>query len=203
MAAITQGTARKSAVSTLRFAVAPLTLDNGTTLTYGAVHEIENNLVTVKYAPEMQSASQYASGIEVDGYVAKAGGSLDVSLVNTNSEDDTILFGTAVEVATGVSVSNKDDIVPDVMVIYSTKNSDGTINLYKFPKAKFTSQGESTQTVDDKGVTYNSVSLQAKYKALINNGDEMYSVKGLDISSTEGKAFETAWFASATGGISV
>ena len=196
MAKVIQGTDRKSAVCTKRFAYAPLTTDNADTLAYGDVTEIKDILITTKYTPKMNSASQYASG-EVDSYVAKAGGTLDVTIVNTNSADEVALFGAKVNTSTGVLESGKDDVVPDVMCIYSTMTSDGKINLYKFPKCKFTSQGENVQTTDENGVTFNSLALQANYKALINTGVDMYCVKGLD--PVTDKASIDAWFATASG----
>ena len=63
MAAITQGTERKAAVCTERFAYAPLTTDSSETLAYGDVVEIKDILITTKYTPKMNSASQYASGV--------------------------------------------------------------------------------------------------------------------------------------------
>lgn len=197
MAKVIQGTDRKSAVCTKRFAYAPLTTDNADTLAYGDVTEIKDILITTKYTPKMNSASQYASGVEVDSYVAKAGGALDVTIVNTNSADEVALFGAKVNTSTGVLESGKDDVVPDVMCIYSTMTSDGKINLYKFPKCKFTSQGENVQTTDENGVTFNSLALQANYKALINTGVDMYCVKGLD--PVTDKASIDAWFATAAG----
>lgn len=197
MAKVTQGTERKSAVCTKRFAYAPLTVDNGTTLTYGDVTEIEDILITTKYTPKMNNASQYASGVEVDSYVAKAGGTLEVTIVNTNTADEVALFGSKINTTTGVLENGKDDVVPDVMCIYSTMNSDGKINLYKFPKCKFTSQGETVQTTDENGVTFNSLALQANYKALINTGVDMYCVKGLD--PVTDKATIDAWFETASG----
>ena len=64
MAKVIQGTDRKSAVCTKRFAYAPLTTDNADTLAYGDVTEIKDILITTKYTPKMNSASQYASGVE-------------------------------------------------------------------------------------------------------------------------------------------
>lgn len=197
MAAITQGTERKAAVCTDRFAYAPLTTDNAETLAYGDVVEIKDILITVKYTPKMNSASQYASGVEVDSYVAKAGGLVDVTVVNTNPTDDVTLFGSKINETTGVLESGKDDVVPDVMVMYSTKTSTGKINLYKFPKCKFTSQGESAQTTDENGVTFNGLALQANYKALLNTGKDMYVVKGLD--PVTDKTTIDDWFKTASG----
>ena len=83
------------------------------------------------------------------------------------------------------------------MCIYSTMTSDGKINLYKFPKCKFASQGENVQTTDENGVTFNSLALQANYKALINTGVDKYCVKGLD--PVTDKASIDAWIATASG----
>lgn len=197
MAAITQGTERKAAVCTERFAYAPLTTDSSETLAYGDVVEIKDILITTKYTPKMNSASQYASGVEVDSYVAKAGGTLDVTIVNTNPTDDVTLFGSKLNETTGVLESGKDDVVPDVMVMYSTKTSTGKINLYKFPKCKFTSQGESAQTTDENGITFNGLALQANYKALLNTGKDMYVAKGLD--PVNDKTTIDDWFKTASG----
>ena len=88
-------------------------------------------------------------------------------------------------------------MVPDVMVMYSTKTSTGKINLYKFPKCKFTSQGESAQTTDENGVTFNGLALQANYKALLNTGKDMYVAKGLDPETD--KTTIDDWFKTASG----
>lgn len=195
----TQSTERRSAVTTLQFAVAPLTTDSAEKLEYGTPVILQDNLITAKYTPNMNKASQHASGVEVESYVAKNGGTLDITVRALNAADETALFGSKVDATTGVLVSNKDDIVPDNMVIYSTRRSDGKLNLYKFAKAKFTSQGESVQTIDENGITYQALSLQAGYKPTINNGNDMYVVKGAD--PTTDKALIEEWFSSALGGI--
>ena len=195
-------TERKAPVGTQRFAVIPLSKDSGETLTYSnTVTEIAAALITAKYTPKMNSNTQFASNQAIDSYVAKAGGTLDITLCGLNASDESLLFGSKVNETTGLITSNKDDVVPDVMVAYSTNRSDGTINLYKFPKVKFASQGETAETADDSGIKYQGVTLQGTYKPTINNGDDSYIIKGVATSTAEGKALETAWFASAMGGI--
>lgn len=199
MSAITQGTDRKTAVCTRRFAYAPLTIDNATTVTYGDVTEIDNALITVQPQPTYVNGSQYASGVEIDSYTAKAGGTLNITVAGLNAADEVALFGSTLNTTTGVLESGPDDVVKDVMVIYSTTNSDGKVNLYKYPKCKFSSQGETVQTTDNNGITYNATSLVATYKPLINKRKEVYTVKGLD--PTTDATFIEAWFSTATGGI--
>lgn len=195
----TQSTERRSAVTVLQLAVAALTKDTADELSYGDVTMLEDNLITAKYTPRMNTASQHASGVEVESYVAKNGGTLDITVRALTAMDESVLFGSKIDSETGVLVSGKDDLVPDNMIIYSTRRSDGKLNLYKFPKAKFTSQGESVQTIDENGITYQSLSLQAGYKPTLNNGKDMYVVKGADPETD--KQLIADWFATALGGI--
>ncbi len=194
----------RPAVSTDRFATAILTEDSGTALTYGSVEEIESDLITIKYTPKMNSASMYASGIAVESYVAKAGGTLDVTVVGLTAEEEKSYFGsTLLTDSNNLLVENKDDYVPDRMVIWSTTRSNGKKNLYKVMKAKFTSQGEEASTTDGSGVKFNGTALQADYKATINSGDIMFTLKDVDPETETGAALIAQWFATALGGIAL
>ena len=192
----------RPSVSTKRFATALLTEDSGNALTYGDVEEIETDLVTIKYTPKMNSASMYASGIAVESYVAKSGGTLDVTVVGLTADEEASYFGASVLAGSNdLIVDNANDYVPDRAVIWSTQRSDGKINLYKIMKAKFASQGEQADTSDDSGVKFNGTALQADYKALINSGDIMFRMKKIDPDSPAGAAIIEAWFATALGGV--
>lgn len=192
----------RPAVSTDRFATAVLTEDSGTTLTYAAVKEIESDLVTIKYTPKMNQASMYASGIAVESYVAKSGGTLDVTVVGLTDAEEKDYFGATID-ANNVVVDNKDDYVPDLAVIWSTVRSDGKMNLYKVMKTKFANQGEEATTSDDSGVKYNGTQLQGEYKALIKSGDFMFKRKKVDPTTGAGASIINTWFGSALGGISL
>lgn len=194
-------TDRKSPVNTRRFAIAPLTVDNGTTLTYGAVKEWDKALISVKNAPKQNSATQYASGQQIDGYVAKAGGQLDVNVPALTAQDEADLFGSTLDQNSYTVSSNKDDVIPYNMVIWSTANSDGTINLHKCMKIKFQNGGDTVETSDDNGIKYQNISLSGTYEPTIKTGDDIISIKGLDVSDEAGQAIETAWFATALGGL--
>ena len=190
----------RPAVSTDRFATAVLTEDSGTTLTYNSVKEIESDLITIKYQPKMNSAQMYASGIAVESYVAKSGGTVDLTVVGLTDEEEKDYFGATID-ANGVLVDNKDDYVPDLAVIWSTVRSDGKMNLYKIMKTKFANQGEEVSTSDDSGVKFNGTALQGEYKALINSGDFMFRRKKVDPKTGAGAALIEEWFGSALGGI--
>ncbi|MCM1055941.1 MAG: hypothetical protein NC394_10525 [Bacteroides sp.] len=194
---------RRSAVSVKRLAYAPLVQDTKKAIVYGEVKDLEDILISAGYTPRMNTASQYAGGQEYDSYVAKAGGTLEIQVPALTSEDEAGFFGSRTDEATGVVASNKEDVVPNVMVMYSTETSEHMINLYKFPKVKFTNQGESTTTKTESGITYQSQTLSGNYANLIHNGDDMYSKKGVDPNTPEGKKFIDDWFASAAGGTSL
>lgn len=191
---------RRSAVSVLRFAYAPLTVDTVDMITYGEVKDLKDTLISASYTPRMNSASQYAGGQEYDSYVAKAGGTLEIQLPALTASEETDLFGCNEDEASGVVTSNKEDVVPDIMVIYSTQTSKHKVNLYKFPKVKFTNQGEAVTTKNENGITYQAQTLSGNYAALLNTGDEMYSVKSVDPKTPEGKKLIEEWFATAVGG---
>ena len=89
------------------------------------------------------------------------------------------------------------------MVIWSTTRSNGKKNLYKVMKAKFTSQGEEASTTDASGVKFNGTALQADYKATINSGDIMFTLKDVDPEAEAGAALIAQWFATALGGIAL
>lgn len=195
---ITTTTDRKSPVNTRRFATAPLTSDTAEELVYGDVTEVTSTLITAKYTPKMNSAEQYASGIAVDGYVSKAGGTLDLNVVGLNADDEHNYFGSTIR-ADGVIESKSTDVVPDLMVIYSTERSDGTLNLYKFLKTKFTSQGETAETTDASGIKYTGTAMKGDYKNTLNNNKDMVLVKGIDPKTNA--EFIDNWFKSAMFGV--
>lgn len=196
-------TNRRSAVSVLRFAYATLVTDTKAATTYGDVKDLNDTLISASYSPRMNTASQYAGGQEYDSYVAKSGGTLDVQIPAITAAEETDLFGCAADDASGVVTSNKSDVVPYVMVIYSTETSEGNINLYKFPKVKFTNQGESVTTKTESGITYQSPTFSGNYAALLHNGDEMYNIRGVNPRTAEGKKMIDDWFATAVGGTSL
>lgn len=197
---MSNSTERRSAVSVLRFAYAPLTIDSKDMVTYGEVKDLDDTLISAGYTPRMNTASQYAGGQEYDSYVAKAGGTLDIQIPAITASEETDFFGCNKDETTGVVASNKEDVVPDIMVIYSTQTSKHKVNLYKFPKVKFTNQGESVTTKTESGITYQAQTLSGNYAPLLNTGDEMFVIRGVDPKTAEGKKTIDDWFATAVGG---
>lgn len=189
---------RRSPVSVLELAYAPLTVDSKDQVTYGAVVNMGGTLISANYAPQMNTTSQFAGGQQYDSYTSKSGGTVDIQVPGLNGTDQQGLLGYKLNSTTGLITSNKSDVVPFVMVIYSTETSEGRINLYKFPKTKFTTSGENATTKESNGVTFQTTTLNGTYSPLIKTGDDMFCLKGLD--PVEDSETINAWFATATGG---
>lgn len=200
MATITD-TSCAPAVSSDRLAFAPLTVDTGTTLTYGDVVEIEKSLISVSRTPKMNNGKMYASGQAIASYVAKAGGQLQITMPSLDNSDEVLLFGKTYDETAKTVTNNKDDYVPAVMAIYSTDRADGTKNLYKVMKVKFTEGAENIETSDDNGAKFQSIQISGDYEQLIKNGDDVITLRGIDPTTTDGKALIAAWFGSALGGL--
>ncbi|MDR0223270.1 MAG: phage tail protein [Oscillospiraceae bacterium] len=182
-------------VNTDRVSFAALVSDTADAVTFDSTAtELSKSVVSFGYQPTMQTNDFWASGQQIDTYVAKSGGTVNLTVPVTEAILEKLLFGSQYDVASKMITSNKDDVIPYVMLSVSTKRSDGTVNLYKFPKVKFASQGESVQTSNASGVTYSSVQLNGNYSPLINNGDDMYVIKGLDVSTVEGQEIYDEWF---------
>lgn len=170
---------RKSPISVLKYAYAPLISDTAEGVEYGAVVDMGKALISAGYTPAMNPAQQFAGGQQYDSYTSKSGGTHDVQTPGLNPDDYKNLLGYACS-ETGEITSNKSDVVPYVASMYATETSDGKVNLYKFFKVKFTFSGETVTTKDDSGVTFQATTLNGQYVPLINNGDDMKMMKGLD-----------------------
>ena len=186
-------TERKSPVSVLRIAYAPLIIDTVAGVEYGNVTEMNKALISAGYTPQMQNNQQFASGQQYDGYTSKTGGDVNIQTPGLNGDDHKNLLGYSYNSETGLIKSNKSDVVPYVATMYSTENSNGTVNLYKYYKVQYSNNGEQVTTKDSSGVTFQATTLNGKYEPLQYNGDDMDMIKGLD--PVKDKEVIDAWFA--------
>ena len=192
-------TSRAPSVSTDRLAFAPLTTDTGDTLVYGDVVEVDKALISVSRTPKQNASKMFASGQAGASYVAKAAGSLQITMPSLENEDEVMLFGKTLDETTQAVTNNKDDYIPAVMAIYSTDRSDGTKNLYKVMKVKFAEGVETVETKDDSGAKFQSIQLSGEYENLIKNGDDVIIIRGVDPKTQQDVI--NAWFGSALGGL--
>ncbi len=78
MSIVTDG---KSSVNVKRLVMFKQLTDSSAGTTYeDAVREFINELNSAKYTPKVQTASQYGDGNKVEDYVAKDGGTIDITI---------------------------------------------------------------------------------------------------------------------------
>ncbi len=142
----------------------------------------------------MQTAEQYGDGVKVEDYVAKDGGDIESVIRAFSTDDEQFMFG---ETATsgGTIVSGSDDIVPYVAVAVMTERADGLVNLYKFPKVKWTPQGEDNKQREGTSIAYGTAIIKGVYSPLLSSLKDCYKRRGLN-PKTDGE-FITKWFTEA------
>ena len=184
---------RKSPIGLERLVIWPMTADDSEGITHGTAVEISKVLMTASDTPSIVQADQSADNQVVDSICAKNGGTLDLSVTNLNATDRVAIYG---ETADGeTNITNKDDVVPYVAVAFMTRRSDGKVNLYKYPKVKFSEQQESFETIKKDGVTFAATALKGSYEPTLANGDARYVRRGVDPKTDA--TFVTTWFTTA------
>lgn len=185
----------RSIINVKRLTMWKQTADGKDATTYDVdAREFVKQLSAVKYTPKVETAEQYGDGVKVEDYVAKNGGTLDITIRGFDTDDNEFLFGETKNTE-GVNVSNSGDIVPYVCVAYMTERPDGLVNLYKFPKVKFMPQGEDNRQREGTSVNYGTASIQGTYSPLLSNGDDSY--KRYAVDPDKDSAFIENWFTDA------
>ena len=174
-----EDTRRRSTVNVARLTQWKMISDTSAATTYEETpHTWENSLAAVKYTPKMQTDEQYGDGGKVEGFIAKDGGSIDITVNGFGKGDAAFLFGETDK--NGTEVSGSDDIVPSVATAYYTKRPDGKINLYKFPKTKFMPEGEDSKQQEGSNVSYGTANLKGTYSPLLSSKADCYKRYGVD-----------------------
>ena len=124
----------RSTINVKRLVMWKQLTDDESTTTYAEIaYAFTKSTMSAKYTPKSETAEQYGDGIKVEDYVAKDGGSLEITLTGFKAGVGEYLFGET-KTTDGVEVSGSDDVVPYQCVAYCTERPDGKLNLYKFPK---------------------------------------------------------------------
>lgn len=189
-----EDTRRRSTVNVARLTMWKMTGDTSAATTYEETpYTWENSLAAVKYTPKMQTNEQYGDGVKVEDFIAKDGGSIDITVNGFGKGDAAFLFGETDK--NGTEVSGADDIVPSVATAYYTKRPDGKINLYKFPKTKFMPEGEDSKQQEGSNVSYGTANLKGTYSPLLSSKADCYKRYGVD--PVKDAAIIEKWFTEA------
>lgn len=184
----------KSSVNIGRLTMWQLTADTKDELAYGDAYTFPNELNAAKYAPKVQTASQYGDGHKVEDFVCKDGGDIDVTIRGFKPGDKAFLFGEK-ENAAGVSISSSADIVPYVGCAYLLEMPDGKVKLLKFPKVKWMPQGEDSKQREGSTISYSTAALKGTYSPTINGQIDMLTSPVLSLE--DDAEFITKWFTDA------
>lgn len=162
-----------------RLVVWPLTADEGTAApTYGEAHEFIKRLMTASDNPSIAEGSVDADNQTVEEAVERSGGDLDIGLTALTAEEEALLYGSTLK--NGTNVSNINDIGAYVAAAYMTNRSDGLVNIYKYPKVRFSPQSQSFSTKKKGSVEFATIQIKGKYIPLVYNGDVCYERKAVD-----------------------
>lgn len=162
-----------------RLVMWPLTADEGTAApSYGEAHEFVKRLMTASDNPTIAEGSIDADNQTVEEAVERSGGDLDIGVTALSSDEEALLYGSTLK--NGTNVSNINDIGSYVAVAYMTNRSDGLVNLYKYPKARFSPQSQSYSTKKKGSVEFATIQIKGKYIPLLFNGDVYFERKAVD-----------------------
>lgn len=187
-------TERRSPIGLERLVVWKMTKDTEAGTVYEETpHPFVKALITAQDTPSVMEASQDADNQTVDSFSGQMGGELVLGITEANSEDRALLYGE--QVKNGTNVTNKDDCACYLCAAYMTKKSNGLVNLYKYPKVKFSPQAENYETLKKGGVTYVQASLKGVYENAISSGDAKYTRYNVD--PVKDAELLAAWFTEA------
>lgn len=186
------GTERKAPTGLKRLTYFPLTADTASALTYGEAYPMSKAFMSADYQAATQTAGLYADNQEVDHVVVSTGGTLNNSVTQLNTEDHITILGAKAAPGGKGYVLNKDDAAPYLGVAYMTTNSDGTVNLLKFFKVKFSKGQTTNQSTGEGAPTFATNTLNGNYVPTLYDGNAMAEAKGLD--PVTDAAFIESWF---------
>lgn len=160
---------------------------------YGEGISFVNRFMSFTDTPKQNSGSLFGDGAKTHSNVSKDGGELTLNIQKYSADESVNLFDETKEVDGTVSMG-KDDVIPYVAVAFEVENDDGTVDLYKYPKVKFTEQARTVQQKGENGVTYSTMELKGDYIFDLKNKKARYRKEDL---SPETDAEEiAAWFES-------
>lgn len=181
---------RKAPYGIDRLVIFPIVADGADGLVYGDAYPLDKSLMSANDQPTSNSTSLYASNQEVDRVTTNTGGTLEIGITQLNAQDHITILGAKAVGTTGY-ISNKDDAAPFVGVAYISNNSDGTVNLHKFFKCKFTKGNKSRQSKGDGSATFQTDTLSGNYSPTIFDGNDKAEV--FNLSPTTDRALIDAW----------
>ena len=167
-----------NAINISQLVIWPMMADTESDTTYGDVTSLVNRFMSFSDAPKQVASNQRGDGKVVSEFVTKNGGELTLNITALVSTEKSLLYGE--RIAGGTNIMNMTDLIPFVGVGFVVENDDGTVDLYKYPKVKFTEQPTKVNQKGENGVTYATDSLKGNYIFTNSKNDGRYILEDLD-----------------------
>lgn len=147
------------------------------------------------YKDTMSSNSEPLSG---DGEVQDIAygystGSLELDIHELTGAERAIMYGEKIKNGTNVTTAN--DNPPYVGVALLVERNDGTVNLHKWFKVKFTPNDESVTQISNGKKTFSTTSIKGIY---INDANNSYRASRRQIDPTTEATTVENWFKTAS-----
>lgn len=176
------------------FHIAPLTAGSDTASTepqYTTSLKI-NGAISASSTVNASSESFYSDDVIEEVLSSVSSVTFEVEVSNLSIKERAALLGqnTSGAMANG----NKDDISPEVAVMFRSKKTDGTFRYVCLPKCKFSVPSESYATEAD-SVTAQTMTLTCEAMPLMYNGNYKITLDENDAAiTTAQKAAMATWF---------
>lgn len=150
--------------------------------------DLEGRLMGYKDTLTSNSTNLNGDGKVTDVAYGVSGGTLELDIHELTDTERTAIYGE--KQVKGANVTTDSDNPPYVAVALIVERNDGTVNLHKWFKVKFTPNDENVVQISDGKKTYSTISLQGTY---IDNGTVGYRASRRRLNPTTDANIITQW----------
>lgn len=150
--------------------------------------DLEGRLMGYKDTLSSNSTTLNGDGKVTDVAYGVSGGTLEIDIHELTDAERVAIYGE--KQVKGANVTTDSDNPPYVAVALIVERNDGTVNLHKWFKVKFTPNDENVVQISDGKKTYSTISLQGTY---IDNGTVGYRASRRRLNPTTDTNIITQW----------
>ena len=165
---------------------APVTKDDATGVSYGAMEAIPN-IQSLGIAVERSEGQAYADDKLAESFSSISAYTVTLGLLGLDEKTRAFLMGHTYDEATQTVIEKTTDVAPEIGLAFRSMNSDGSYKYVKLLKGKFSATGDNFATKGD-SVEFQSKEIEGKFLARIYDD-------ALKISS-QNPADGATWFTS-------
>lgn len=160
--------------------------------TYGDVMPFDKRLMTYKDTPSVGEAELYGCGVLVAVASRNSGGSLELGIHGLTGDEREVMYGE--NIVGGTNVTSAEDVPSYVAVAVMSENEDGTVNLRKWFKVRFSPHDESISQIEGDKISFSTPTVKGTY--VVNSTDWIRASRD-DVDTVEDAEFINKWFTDA------